>query len=355
MFYSVVSVSNATDCGEEKVTTGSVNIDNKGTEENAAQVFKFFREHLGATPEGAAGPMGCMDFESGGFNPAIENPSSGAYGLAQWLGSRKDALKAFADEKGKDMSNLGVQLEFLKKELENPYYAKAKAALKLTDVHEAQHQWLLWFEGLSQDSSQWHSEERNKRADKWFAKFGVNDPASASVLETGADSDSGTLECYSPTSGDSGDIVETAKGLKGYFTYSQDFRTTFGDPQNPDRNGQADCSSFVWLVLTKAGYKSSPTAWATPTMTADARNNKKWLEEVPEAEAKAGDVLVVNQGAGTGNDGHTAILLEAWHGFDTKIIEMGGGSSGAVHESTVQYSFGSLLSGDICLARAIKK
>lgn len=348
-------MSNAVDCGDPKTTaSGSVNIDNKGTEENAAEIYKFLREQLGATPEGAAGPMGCMDFESGGFNPAIENSSSGAYGLAQWLGSRKEALKAFADEKGKEMSNLGVQLEFLKKELENPYYAKAKAALKLTDVHEAQHQWLLWFEGLSQDSSQWHSEERNKRADKWYAKFGVSDPATSSILETAADSNSGSLECYS-SGGESGDIVETAKSLNGFFTYSQDYRTSFGDPKNPDKNGQADCSSFVWLVLTKADYKTPQAAWATPTMTADARGSKNYLQEIPESEAKAGDILIVNLGSGTGDSGHTAILLEAWHGYDTKIIEMGGGSSGGVHESTVQYSFASLLSGDICLARAIKK
>ena len=158
---------------EDRPNAVSIDIDNAGSEENAKVIYDFLRTELGATSQGAAGPMGCMDFESGGFNPAIENPSSGAFGLAQWLGSRKEALRSFAAEKGKEMSNLGVQLEFLKKELENPYYAKAKAALQLTDVHEAQHQWLLWFEGLSQDSSQWHSEERNARADKWFAKFGM--------------------------------------------------------------------------------------------------------------------------------------------------------------------------------------
>lgn len=143
---------------QDRPSMVSVDIDNAGSEENAKAIYDFFISELNATPQGAAGPMGCMDFESGGFNPGIENSSSGAFGLAQWLGSRKEALRAFAAEKGKEMSNLGLQLEFLKQELENPYYAKAKAALQLKDVHDAQHQWLLWFEGLSQDSSQWHSE-----------------------------------------------------------------------------------------------------------------------------------------------------------------------------------------------------
>ena len=340
---------------QDRPSMVSVDIDNAGLDENAKAIYDFFITELNATPQGAAGPMGCMDFESGGFNPGIENSSSGAFGLAQWLGSRKEALRTFAAEKGKEMSNLGVQLEFLKKELENPYYAKAKAALQLTDVHEAQHQWLLWFEGLSQDSSQWHSAERNVRADKWFAKFGNSNPISSVAMENAAKGQLENLaaECATANLGDGGDILEVAKSLLGYFSYSQENRTSFGDPMNPKKSGQADCSSFVWLVLTKAGYKTPQVAWVTPSMTSDARGAKQYLQEIPESEAKAGDILVVNLGAGFGNDGHTAILAENWHGNTTKIIEMGGYGADSVHEGQVDTSFGYLLAGDICFARAV--
>lgn len=333
----------------------SIDADNIGTEENAKVIYDFFIKELEATSQGAAGPMGCMDFESGGFNSAIENPSSGAFGLAQWLGSRKEGLRKFAAEKGKEMSNLGVQLEFLKSELDDPYYAKAKAALKMTDVHEAQHQWLMWFEGLSQDSSQWHSAERNARADKWFAKFGNSDPISSVALENAADGQLESLaaECASAATGDGGDIIEVARGLIGYFSYSQEKRTQFGTIDNPDKNGFADCSSFVWFVLTKAGYRTPQTPWATPSMTTDARGSKQYLQEIPESEAKAGDIIVVNLGAGFGNDGHTAILAENYHGTETKIIEMGGYGADSVHEGQIDTSFGYLLSGDICFARVV--
>lgn len=350
----IMGVEEEDNC-QDRPSMVSVDIDNAGSEENAKAIYDFFITELNATPQGAAGPMGCMDFESGGFNPGIENSSSGAFGLAQWLGSRKEALRAFAVEKGKEMSNLGVQLEFLKQELENPYYTKAKAALQLTDVHEAQHQWLLWFEGLSQDSSQWHSEERNARADKWFAKFGSSNPISSVAMENAAKGQLESLaaECASATTGNSGDILEVAKSLLGYFSYSQENRTSFGDPMNPPKNGQADCSSFVWLVLTKAGYKTPQVAWATPSMTSDARGAKQYLQEIPESEAKAGDIIVINLGAGFGNDGHTAILAENWHGKTTKIIEMGGYGADSVHEGQVDTSFGYLLAGDICFARAV--
>ena len=124
---------------------------------------------------------------------------------------------------------------------------------------------------------------------------------------------------------------------------------------NPDKNGQADCSSFVWLVLTKAGYKTPAAAWVTPTMASDAKGSKQFLQQIPDAEAKAGDVIIVNMGSGFGNDGHTAILIEDYHGTSTKIIEMGGYGADSVHEGQIDTSFGYLLSGDICFARPIKK
>lgn len=336
-----------------------VNIDNKSTEENARAIYDFLRNDpdLKATPQGAAGPMGCMDFESGGFNPAIENPSSGAYGLAQWLGGRKAALAQFAAEKGKEMSNLGVQLEFLKQELQNPYYAKAKAALQLTDVHEAQHQWLLWFEGLSQNPEQWHSAERNARADKWFAKFGASDPVSSATLETAAEGQQLSANengCPSINAA-AGDILDAARSFIGWFYYKLEHPSAdLGDLNNPNKNGGTDCSGFVWLALNKAGYKVPPNmGWFTGSMADDARGAKQYLQEIPESEARAGDIIIANMGAGVGKDGHTAILLEDWHGSTTKIIEQGGYGSDSVHEGQTDTSFGYLLSADICFARPV--
>lgn len=334
-----------------------VDIDNKSSEENARAVYDFFRSELNATPQGATGPMGCLDFESGGFNPAIENPSSGAYGLAQWLGGRKTNLAQFAAEKGKEMSNLGVQLEFLKQELQDPYYAKAKAALQSTDVHEAQHEWLLWFEGLSQNPEQWFSAERNARADKWYAKFGASDPVTSNVLETAAEGQQQRASedgCETISAG-GGDILEAARSYLGWFYYKlQHPSPDLGDLNNPNKSGGTDCSGFVWLALNKAGYKMPPNmGWFTGSMADDARGAKQYLQEIPASEAKAGDIIIANMGAGVGKDGHTAILTEDWHGNTTKIIEQGGYGSDSVHEGQTDTSFGYLMSFDICFARPV--
>lgn len=154
-----------------------------------------------------------------------------------------------------------------------------------------------------------------------------------------------------------GNILSTAKSLIGYFHYSQPMRWNFGSVENPDRNGYADCSSFVWLALTKAGYRTAPrgTLWYTGSMRDDARGARQYLTEVSPNEAKAGDIIIVNLGAGAGNDGHTAVLAEDWHGYTTAIVEMGGMQSGGVGVGRVDLSFGYLLNGgDVCLARAKK-
>ncbi|MDT2597055.1 phage tail spike protein [Enterococcus dongliensis] len=154
-----------------------------------------------------------------------------------------------------------------------------------------------------------------------------------------------------------GDIVSVAKSLLGYFTYQLIHGEAYiGSVANPDRNGITDCSGYVWLVLAKAGYRvPGNMQWYTGSMTGDARGAHNWLQEIAPEQSRAGDVVIYNIGSGAGNGGHTAILLETYRGNDTQIIQMGGdGRFSGVNTSTIGYSFGSLLGGDRCIARALK-
>lgn len=154
-----------------------------------------------------------------------------------------------------------------------------------------------------------------------------------------------------------GEIVSVAKSLLGYFTYQLVHgESNIGSVANPNRNGVTDCSGYVWLVLAKAGYRvPGNMQWFTGSMAADARSSHNWFQEISPEQTRAGDVVIYNVGGGSGPSGHTAILLEQYHGNDTQIIQMGGdGRYSGVNTSTIGYSFGSLLSGDRCLARAVK-
>lgn len=64
-----------------------------------------------ATDEGICAILGNWWSESR-FDPTAVNPSSGASGLGQWLGTRFSALNAYAKKKGKSWKNADVQLEF---------------------------------------------------------------------------------------------------------------------------------------------------------------------------------------------------------------------------------------------------
>ena len=70
----------------------------------------------GFTREEAAAIVGNLWAESG-FNTGAINPKSGAYGLMQWLGGRKDKLVQFAREKGKSPADLSLQLDYIAWEL----------------------------------------------------------------------------------------------------------------------------------------------------------------------------------------------------------------------------------------------
>lgn len=141
------------------------------------------------------------------------------------------------------------------------------------------------------------------------------------------------------------DIPTVARSMIGYFGYLQDHRESLiGSAQNPDRNGQTDCSGFVWVVLTKAGYRTpADMQWNTSTMESDSKGPQTYLKGVSQNDAKAGDVITINSGVGVGDAGHTAILLENWKGNETKCIQHG--DSRGVNETTVSNAFARFFGG----------
>lgn len=172
------------------------------------------------------------------------------------------------------------------------------------------------------------------------------------------------------TEGNSGSIVDTARKMNGWFHYSQGNRYNFmKDGKNYkelksidqiNKDGNTDCSGFVWLVLKICGYKVPETPWTTPIQESDATGAHQYLQKIDPKDAKPGDVIVVNEGGGSGSMGHTAILTENWKGYDTKCINEGGDDETVFHndgvcEDTIQRQFGSLVdNGRVTIARPIK-
>ncbi|VFI63711.1 hypothetical protein LAP9571_02904 [Lactiplantibacillus plantarum] len=349
-------------CGDDTTSSQVTNLDDKGMEENAKNIAKHWKQKYGATPQAAAGILGVLQLESR-LDPKSVNSSSGATGLAQWLGGRKDKLEDLAHKESKPATNLGVQLDYLDQELNSSYYASNKQIFKYTDVHKATKAWLMDYEGMSKNPEQWFLSKRYAFADHWYSVIGTKDPVAGDSLKNASQDEeaNANLDCASDTDTGKadGNIIKTAKSMKGYFKYGQshpsaDLGTNL---KNPNKSGTTDCSGFIWLTLNKAGYKvPANMGWFTGTMASDAKGSHQYLKQISENDAKAGDIVIANQGAGAGNNGHTAFITENWHGKNTKIIEEGGDTTGHVNESTFGTAFYSLLSGsDVTLARPIKK
>ena len=112
----------------------------------AEQFWNYLVNDLGFTAIQAAGIMGNVEQESR-FNPTIVNPQSGAYGLIQWYAGRLTGLENYAAEQGKDKSDVVIQLEYMKIELEGAYRETVYEPIKATDdMAEALRIWLERFE-----------------------------------------------------------------------------------------------------------------------------------------------------------------------------------------------------------------
>ena len=158
--------------------------------------------------------------------------------------------------------------------------------------------------------------------------------------------------CYDADAEGSDSMVKIAKSLEGYFTYAFSrpvLQNTMKNPNSHDlkdvnKGGTTDCSGFVYLVTYLAGYNVPDGGWFTGSMYSDATGPHKYLRQVDEKSAKAGDIVICGGPNSAGAAGHTAILAEDWHGDQTKIINEGGaGGDGPVNEGPFITNFGSAL------------
>lgn len=304
---------------------------------------------LGYSQAAAAGILGNINGEAGpSMNPDTEQIQGPAYGAIQFDGSAYPLVPP--------KTNIGrdyVQNLMRAAGITDDYKTMA-AQMRLVDWANSNGQWIgkvapttvAGFKALTDPSQAAYAFENNFERPatahpdrQGYAVYWYNKFKDLKIPQNNSD------------------IVSVAKSLLGYFTYQLIHGEAYiGSVENPDRNGRTDCSGYVWLVLAKCGYRvPGNMQWYTGSMTADARGSHNWLQEISPDQSRAGDVIIYNVGGGAGANGHTAILLEQYKGDSTQIIQMGGdGRYSGVNISTLGYSFGSLLGGDRCIARAVK-
>lgn len=153
---------------------------------NSATIWNFFKSK-GFTDNVVAGIMGNLQLESG-LSPTALNKSSGAFGIAQWLGSRKSSLQNYARSTGGNMNSLSTQLNFLWNELNGSekrtmnWLQSNQGASASTVAH--------MFDKLFERSEGTHVPQRQKYANNFlnqYAGSGGSYQASSDVTDAAKD------------------------------------------------------------------------------------------------------------------------------------------------------------------------
>lgn len=391
----VESGSNPTTSG----ATGSWTQQGSQAYNNAKKVFDYWagKGFSGASAAAVVGNVGTESMHE--FDPTIvqggghsNDPASAGnagYGLYQFTPGAK--LKQIPGYTGPTVDNEndcmwnGYQGAAISNGVKN--YSGLKDLGGGDDINKATELWEQKVEAAGIPNMA----DRISGAQKAYSMFGGSNIKANSALLAGAGTAAGTSNnggvsqsnsgnssnpncpgsnSGNATPGDNGSVVSIARSLMGWFHYPHpdshnvQMCTKDGKLNSKDdlkKDGITDCSGFVWIVLKLAGYNvPQGMAWFTGTMAADAKGPHKWFQQIDPKDAKPGDVIIVNEGSGVGGNGHTAIITENWHGYDTKCINEGGDDETVFHndgvcEDTIQRQFGSMLqAGDVTIARPVK-
>lgn len=240
--------------GETSSTTSS-SVEPEYVSDAESTIWKFLKDK-GFTDAGAAGMMGNLFAESGlkstnlqntyegrlgydddSYTEAVDSGSytnfvhdSAGYGLAQWTyWSRKQGLLEMAQEQGKSIGSLSLQLDYLYQELSDSYRSVLNALETATSVYDASNIVLLQFEKPA-DQSQSVQDTRAEYSQKYYNKFVSNPVEEPDTEDTSAEE------------------VGLEVGNTAYF---------FGDTHYPSANEESGkpCNSGVVEITRKAEGK----------------------------------------------------------------------------------------------------
>lgn len=137
------------------------------------KIFKYLKNELNLNNAGAAGVLGNLQRESG-FDTTAVGDGGTSYGIVQWHNNRWTNLKNFASQKGKDQSDLGVQLDFMKYELKSNGWPGVYNDIKsvpntLEGAKKASEVWVRRYEMPNDIENE--VAKRNEYTSNWWDKY----------------------------------------------------------------------------------------------------------------------------------------------------------------------------------------
>lgn len=215
----------------------------------------FALKDLGYSDIAAAGAMGNLDYESGGFNPAaIEGGTGWGIGICQWTNpnggttGRRQQLEDYAKSKGKDWKDEDTQVEFLIAELSGTGPASGYADRQFmsnkgytensfknaSSVEEATQAFCWIFERPNSSSGNSSMSERISRAQKYYEQCPnwVRSSGSGEILDV----------CE--------EVMNDMIRRNVHYSLSN---LTSGNIEAASKHPYACCATYVSIVLYKSG------------------------------------------------------------------------------------------------------
>ena len=137
--------------------------------DNQSIIWDFFIQKFD-NPYAVAGIMANIQAESSfdpGANQGEYTGDAHGYGLCQWTWERKDNLKKFAEERGTEVNDLNMQLEFIMYELDTTYPTLKQFLYNVTDGSTAAIQFCKIYEESASSS------KRGSYAETYLNKFAL--------------------------------------------------------------------------------------------------------------------------------------------------------------------------------------
>ena len=209
------------------------------------KVWKFLKAK-GLSDDQAAAIMGNLEQESG-LDPTAVNSESGAFGIAQWMGSRKAGLDAFAKKEGKKNTDLDVQLDYLWQEMQGSEKQNLGRFNKANSIGDATTFFANDFERMGADEAMMSTRISNAKAFK--EKYGGGGKGGGG----GSDWDT-TLTNLNPLLSAQGSGTTTTNNNDNR-NYTVNVNVT--GTNNPEQTAQATASKIETLLNSSSNFFSN--------------------------------------------------------------------------------------------------
>ena len=209
------------------------------------KVWKFLKAK-GLSDDQAAAIMGNLEQESG-LDPTAVNGESGAFGIAQWMGSRKAGLDAFAKKEGKKNTDLDVQLDYLWQEMQGSEKQNLGRFNKANSIGDATTFFANDFERMGADEAMMSTRISNAKAFK--EKYGGGGKGGGG----GSDWDT-TLSNLNPLLSSQGSGSTTTNNNDNR-NYTVNVNVT--GTNNPEQTAQATASKIETLLNSSSNFFSN--------------------------------------------------------------------------------------------------